>query len=198
MNKKICAFPECGKPVKGRGLCTGHIKQEIKGQDLKPLRTRVVTNDSMEYFYAKAEVRDGCWGWIGELNNRGYAVMWSGAKRKLGHRFSYEAFREPIPDGLVIDHLCGTTYCTNPEHLRAVTQGENMQNLSAKGYGNNPTGVRGVSIVKRAGGRVRYRARVKHLSKQHQIGTYATIEEAHQAIQKYRAKLFPYAHREKV
>jgi len=32
-----------------------------------------------------------------------------------------------IPKGLVIDHLCNIKKCVNPEHLEAVTYGENTQ-----------------------------------------------------------------------
>lgn len=42
------------------------------------------------------------------------------------HRLTYAAFREPIPDGLVIDHLCKVKNCCNPWHLEAVTQRENV------------------------------------------------------------------------
>jgi uncharacterized UBP type Zn finger protein len=42
------------------------------------------------------------------------------------HRVSYEAANGPIPEGLVIDHLCRVAACINPDHLEAVTQRENM------------------------------------------------------------------------
>jgi hypothetical protein len=44
---------------------------------------------------------------------------------KLAHRVSYEAAYGPIPAGLHIDHLCRVRKCVRPEHLEAVTQGEN-------------------------------------------------------------------------
>lgn len=40
---------------------------------------------------------------------------------KYAHRAAYEAEYGPIPEGLVIDHLCRNAACTNPEHLEPVT-----------------------------------------------------------------------------
>jgi hypothetical protein len=42
------------------------------------------------------------------------------------HRLSYEIHKGPIPDGLVIDHLCRVRACVNPEHLEPVTHHENI------------------------------------------------------------------------
>jgi hypothetical protein len=43
------------------------------------------------------------------------------------HRVSYTLIRGPIPDGLVIDHLCRTHNCVNPFHLEPVTNAENIR-----------------------------------------------------------------------
>jgi hypothetical protein len=73
----------------------------------------------------------GCWIWIGPASNRGYAQMTvqdadeSKPRTVSAHRVSYETFIGPIPEGLVIDHLCRNRMCVNPEHLEPVTQREN-------------------------------------------------------------------------
>jgi len=43
----------------------------------------------------------------------------------MAHRFSYEYFIAPIPDGLEIDHLCRNRACVSPTHLEPVTRQEN-------------------------------------------------------------------------
>jgi hypothetical protein len=75
---------------------------------------------------------DGCWLWLGARIAGGYAQL--NVKRDDGrwipirvHRFMYERFRGPIPDGLVLDHLCRRRACINPWHLEAVTSEENTR-----------------------------------------------------------------------
>ena len=43
------------------------------------------------------------------------------------HRLMYESILGVIPDGLVLDHLCKTTSCINPEHLEPVSVKENVR-----------------------------------------------------------------------
>lgn len=70
---------------------------------------------------------DDCWLWTGYCYGNGYAALsWQG-RQQLLHRLSYEHFRGPIPEGLVIDHLCRTKNCINPDHLEPVTSGENTR-----------------------------------------------------------------------
>lgn len=75
-----------------------------------------------------------CWEWNGHKDKRlGYAKF---SKRLPGHkhsqsfkahRYAYEQFIGPIPDGKVLDHLCRNRGCVNPYHTEPVTQLENMQ-----------------------------------------------------------------------
>lgn len=67
-----------------------------------------------------------CWLWLGGLDKDGYGHFKVNKKTIQAHRFSYEHHKGPIPDGLVIDHLCRNPSCVNPEHLEAVTHKENL------------------------------------------------------------------------
>lgn len=76
--------------------------------------------------FATKTRKTNCTVWIGATNNRGYGLVSIGEGQiALAHRIAYEAEYGPIPDGLVIDHLCRVRNCVNPMHLEAVTVGEN-------------------------------------------------------------------------
>ena len=69
-----------------------------------------------------------CWEWTAYLDKDGYGRFRD--KNQLyvkSHRWSYEHYREPIPDGLEIDHLCRNRACCNPTHLEPVTCAENIR-----------------------------------------------------------------------
>lgn len=91
-----------------------------------PTRKPQVTPASTARFWAKVETTGVCWLWTGYTNRGGYGVIYAGAMVPA-HRFAYELLVGPIPDGLVIDHLCRTKACVNPDHLEPVTQGENVR-----------------------------------------------------------------------
>src|SRR6266700_441189 len=67
----------------------------------------------------------GCWMWTG-CTVRGYGQMRLKGQRIYTHRASYMIFKGSIPEGMVIDHLCRTPECINPNHLEAVTNKENL------------------------------------------------------------------------
>jgi hypothetical protein len=80
-----------------------------------------------------------CWLYAGFTNRQGYGQISSilnGQKvTNRIHRLMYESVQGPIPEGLVLDHLCKVTTCINPDHLEAVTQQINIYR------GTSPTAI---------------------------------------------------------
>jgi len=82
----------------------------------------------LERFMAKViKHPSGCWEWTGSLTTNGYGWFWDGNKKVRAHRFSYEQAKGIIPIGLELDHLCRNKKCVNPNHLEAITRGENIK-----------------------------------------------------------------------
>jgi hypothetical protein len=84
-------------------------------------------------FWSKVHRTNDCWFWTSGHKSGGYGNFVLRGKPTLAHRFSYELANGPIPEGLFILHSCDNKLCVRPEHLRAGTQLENMQDCKAKG-----------------------------------------------------------------
>lgn len=70
----------------------------------------------------------GCVEWTGFLDRDGYGQFRPGGRtssKVRSHRWAFEYFVGPIPDGLVLDHLCRNRACVSPAHLEVVTSQEN-------------------------------------------------------------------------
>ena len=87
------------------------------------------TAPEVRFFRFVAE--DGeCWRWTG-TKNRGYGHFRTLDGRIYAHRWAYEFFVGPIPDGLTIDHLCRNRACVNPDHLEPVPMRVNVHRSEA-------------------------------------------------------------------
>lgn len=116
-----CSVDSCGNQVGekgGRGYCTKHYQMWLKTGD--PIGSTAPTE--AERFWPRVNKTATCWFWAGFTNDEGYGHF----GKTRAHRWAYESRFGPIPDGLVIDHLCRTRSCVNPSHLEAVTNQENL------------------------------------------------------------------------
>lgn len=131
-----CAAEGCSIDARCKGFCKKHYNRWLRHGDPTITRPHGVPQPEAPRFFAM--VRFGprfagtpCLLWTGTRRLEGYgqfAVRRIGVKQTVrAHRWLYERWVGPIPDGMHLDHLCRTPACVNPAHLEPVTGAENTR-----------------------------------------------------------------------
>lgn len=94
-------------------FCLGHNNRR---REIKPVR----------YVEEDRGHKTPCWIWQLKTGIPGYGIWKINRVQHLAHRVYYQRLVGPIPDGLVLDHLCRVPACVNPDHLEPVTIEENL------------------------------------------------------------------------
>jgi len=76
--------------------------------------------------YAMPIPESGCWLWTGPISHKGYGRFTVDGRKVQAHRFSYKQFVGPVPDETTIDHLCRVRCFVNPDHLRQLSNRDNI------------------------------------------------------------------------
>lgn len=130
-----CATAGCKRAAHNGNLCNSCFR--IKGAGLPAAESVWVARR-----LANVKREGECIIWQGAPNNMGYGKVsvrndpTARGREEAVHRWFYKRFVGPIPEGLVLDHLCRTPLCVNVEHLEPVTQLENdRRGQLARGFG---------------------------------------------------------------
>ena len=183
MNNDTCSVPDCDRGAYARGWCSKHYQRWRTHGDPRGGGHRYSTPE--EAFVARTEHRGECLIWTGSKGGNGYGYLQVNGAQTLAHRYAYEEAYGPVPDGMVIDHICHNRTCVDVDHLRLATVAQNSanragahrfrkRNLPRGVYPNGPN----------------YMARVRYLGVSYYLGTYATPEEASAVAVRARHDLF--------
>ena len=106
---------------------------EIAGQDWYRLKTRPIPKmtalELSRFLWSiqkPDEFKSSCWRWLGRKSDKGYGSFHLRGRNYVAHRISYTHFKGAITPGLTIDHVCRNKECTNPSHLRELTNKQNI------------------------------------------------------------------------
>lgn len=144
-----CSIGDCGRPARARGWCSMHYRRWAKQGDPNDPGKNELFRDPEEALRERS-IREGdCLIWTGAISPEGYGQIRVGKKVFGVHRYAWIAKHGPIPDGLVVDHICHTPACFNVDHLRLATVSQNGANRGGAAA-NNTSGHRGLTWTESA------------------------------------------------
>ena len=184
MDKNTCNIGGCDRTLYARGWCSKHYKRWRRHGDPRGGGPANYSTPE-EAFAARTERRGRCLVWTGSKDSGGYGQLRVNGRVTKAHRYAWEEANGPIPDGMMIDHICHNRTCVNVEHLRLATRQQNNSNRAGVSGFRKHNLPRGVSP-----NGPNYMARVKRLGVSYYLGTYATPEEASAVAVRAREDLF--------
>jgi hypothetical protein len=117
-----CSVDACTRNHLAKGYCQLHYNR-LRNTGTTDARVRPTTE---ELFWSKVSKTSTCWLWTAARGEEGHALFHVERKSIPAYRWSWEKLRGPIPEGLVLDHLCRVPWCVNPDHLEPVKNGTNV------------------------------------------------------------------------
>lgn len=140
---ELCTYEGCERAYKARGYCSTHLRRSDSGHPPMdaPIadKRRGIPEQRFARKVAPAPDSDCIW-WTDHIV-RGYGQFRLRRGKQVGaHVFAWELVNGPVPDDLVLDHICHPIdgscpggeaclhrRCVNPDHLLPISRGDNSR-----------------------------------------------------------------------
>lgn len=103
---------------------TVRARGEIGGKPLRFVAGHQRRKTSPAY---EVDPQTGCWNWLRVRDHGGYGRTFRAGRLVGAHRAEWERVNGAVPGGMMLDHMCRNPQCVNPDHLRIVTNAENVR-----------------------------------------------------------------------
>lgn len=80
----------------------------------------------------KGPLKTRCYIWTRACIPKGYGLTTWNKQGTTAHRVAWLLFRGPIPDGMLVCHICDNPPCCNPGHLFLGSPQDNMDDMIVK------------------------------------------------------------------
>jgi HNH endonuclease len=130
----VCIVEGCSKPRDSLGLCKAHWHRRKRGSELDtPIRDRLPDRTNMSDYEKTMDLTESvgdCIEYAGKRDRHGYGVLSRGVRT---HVAVWVHHNGPVPDGLLVRHICDNPPCVKIEHLLLGTVKDNMWDAIERG-----------------------------------------------------------------
>ena len=98
------------------------------------VKTKAVDPQKRFWKFIKVNPKTNCHEWQGTKNKHGYGYFHVDKQRKMirSHRYIWEIYNGPIPNGMFVMHKCDNPCCVNVLHLTLGTPRDNTRDKIIK------------------------------------------------------------------